>query len=92
MTDRDTINCRDIIRELGDYVDNEMDAERKSVMTHHIASCEQCREFERTYRFTIELASELRPTEVEMSLGAKNRLRKALNERLGLSLALLGDA
>lgn len=90
--DQQPLSCRDVISLFGDYVDDELDSSTRENVTLHIATCPSCQEFEGSFRFTIEAAAALGREEVPMPLGAKNRLRTTLNERLGLSLPLLGDA
>lgn len=84
-----TLICKDIVDLLGDYVDDELNPPLRESVENHISECPECREFEKSYRFVIEAASLLRPPEVEMPVDARNRLREALNKRLGISLPMV---
>jgi len=86
ILEKTTIECADVVKVFGDYVDGEMEPTLKHRIAEHIENCEKCQDFERSYRFVIEAAKTLKPKEIEMPLEAKNRLRDALNKRLGLSL------
>ncbi len=88
--DNKTLICRDIVDLFGEYVDDELNPALKESVTEHISGCPECREFEKSYRFVIEAAALLRPPEVEMPAGARNRLRDVLNRRLGISLPMAG--
>ena len=81
-----TMKCEEVVELFGDYVDGDLCEPVKERVEKHIASCSKCQDFEKSYRFVIELAASLRPRSVEMPVEAKNRLRAALNEKLGLSL------
>lgn len=86
VLEKEQVNCSDVTELLGDYTDNELSASVRARLDSHIDSCEYCRDMVRTYSLTVELASELR--EKPIPFGVQNRLRKALNQRLGLSLPL----
>ena len=83
------LTCRDFIRLLGDYYDDELPLELRERFEAHRQCCAKCREFEAGYNFTIELARELRQQSIPPA--AHNRLRQALNRRLGINLPLEGD-
>lgn len=85
VLEKETVSCEDVSELLGDYVDRELCPTLRTRLEGHICACERCQEMLRTYRFTIELAGELSDRPVPS--GVQNRLRKALNERLGLKLA-----
>lgn len=79
-------SCQDIEDIMCDYADNELAPSVRAKVDSHIEECEYCQEFRDSYIYTIHLARELKnnapaPTPVQ------NRLRAALNERLGLKLA-----
>ncbi|NMC64432.1 MAG: zf-HC2 domain-containing protein, partial [SAR324 cluster bacterium] len=88
ILEKNTIECADIIKVFGDFIEGEIESTLKDRIAEHIENCQKCQEFERSYRFVIAAAKLLKPKEIEMPLGAKNRLREALNKRLGLSLPI----
>ncbi len=84
ILEKSTIECDDVVAHLDEYVEDDMGATLKGRFDGHFWKCEHCDEVHRTYKLTMELASELRerkiPTEVQ------KRLREALNRRLGINL------
>lgn len=86
ILEKDSISCADVEMLLGDYVDNELPSTLKARVEAHISQCVECQENEKSYRLVIELAAELPvipvPNEVRI------RLRKALNQKLGIDLPL----
>ena len=90
ILEKGTINCDDVVDVMGDYIDGDLTASIKDRIESHMAGCAECREFLRTYSFTVKLAASLRnddpvPTDVQ------NRLRASLNARLGLSLPQVSE-
>ena len=85
LLEKGEICCDDIVDIMGDYVDGELTASVKERIDTHMAGCSECREFLRTYSFTVKLAASLR-NDTPAPAPVQNRLRAALNERLGLSL------
>lgn len=82
------LNCRDVERLLGEYVDGELPTYLSHELDGHLSACPACRQMADEYMQVIAIASTLRETE-EISIGVKNRLRLALNSQLGISLPYL---
>jgi len=82
------IGCRDVVRLMGDYQDQELSTTLKARIDSHIRSCDCCQEFKNSYEATVELAATLGEHEVPNDV--QNRLRKSLNQKLGLNLPLVG--
>ena len=86
VLEKESIGCRDVERLLGDHTDHELSCSLRARIDAHIGNCSKCRELRDSYNWVIELAHGLAdapaPREVH------NRLREALNARLGLSLPL----
>ena len=84
ILEKSTIDCDDLVAHLDDYVEGDLGTTLKGRFDGHLWSCENCDEVHRTYKLTMELATELRerpiPSEVQ------KRLREALNRRLGINL------
>ncbi len=88
MLEKGEISCEDFEAAMCDYADGDLPETVKTRMDEHAASCDECDEFKRTYLLTISLASELGRSQ-PVSVDTHNRLREALNERLGLKLKQL---
>ena len=91
VLEKDKISCEDVESILDDYVENELPATLKARVSSHICDCDDCQELEDEYRLTIVLAKEIGQREKQahrMSQGAHQRLREALNDRLGLDLPM----
>ena len=86
----ETLSCKDINSLYGDYYDGDLPEALNDRIREHIDNCQECQEFEGSYRFMLEAAAELRKVEVPMKDDVKNRLRQKLNERLGLNMPMLG--
>ena len=84
ILEKQDIGCRDVARLLGDYTDKDLTVTLKARLDAHISCCDECRELRDSYKMTVDLASELadKPAPIDV----QNRLRKALNEKLGLNL------
>lgn len=79
-------SCSDVTARLGDYVDNEIDQSLKLSIDTHLDICPECAAFFASYKHVIDSAAELREPEAPLEVDVQNRLRAALNRRLGLSL------
>lgn len=88
VLEKQTIACEDIEALWGDRVEDEIPVTLKARLDAHVKCCEHCQNFDRSYRHVISLASDLR--DQPMPKEVQNRLRQKLNEKLGLSLALVG--
>lgn len=87
ILEKGQIECADVTRLLGDYVDSDLTPTLRARIHTHIESCEQCQVELKAYRQVIELALELRDS-TPISNDVKRRLQDRLNEKLGLSLSL----
>ena len=83
--EKENFSCADISDLLCDYADHDLPISLKGRFEAHCTHCPECAELVRGYQFTIDLAAELSQP---MPKDVKNRLRMALNERLGTSLAV----
>lgn len=87
VLEKKDIDCVDFIALLGDRQDGDLPPSLEGRLHGHKAGCKFCKEFEASYRQTVELAAEL--PKPEMPTGARNRLRGALNRRLGIQLPMV---
>ncbi len=85
--EKNRITCRDVIRSYGEYVEGDLPAALKARLDAHMAGCSCCQQFAATYNLTIDLAHELQ--EQPAPVDVQNRLREALNIRLGLELPFI---
>ena len=74
------MNCKDVVLELSDYLDNELDAGTLAEIERHLSRCEHCRLVVDTTKKTIELYCESEPAPLPEDIRA--RLQKALESRL----------
>jgi hypothetical protein len=86
---KEIVDCQDVIARLGDYTDNELPLHTRAAMDHHLDRCADCTAFLASYNHVIDSAAELREPEQPLSLDVQNRLRSALNKRLGINLPLI---
>ena len=90
--EKSILNCTDIEDVLGDYVDGDLTPTIKNRVEEHIAGCDECLELFYSYLLTIRLAKELKPmVSMQNDNAIQNKLRGALNERLGLNLPVIKD-
>ncbi len=86
-TDRlESFECRDVTARLGELVDNELAGNERKAVEEHLDTCPDCAAFFASYRHVVQSAAELREPETPLPVDVQNRLRKALNTRLGLTL------
>lgn len=87
------LRCRDIVDLLDDYLDRALDPEDAAALDQHLAGCQDCMAFMKTYRGTVRKSRELRESQLPPELRerlltflAQRKRPLALRERL---LALL---
>lgn len=79
--------CDQVMELAADYVDNELSAEKKALFQKHLESCPTCTAFITSYSHVVEMAHALGEQNTKpLDVGVQNRLRGALNRRLGISL------
>jgi anti-sigma factor RsiW len=81
--------CMRVVDQLGDFVGGELDASSHREIERHIKECSECAAFVSGYQEVINLAGELKTPEQSLEVDVQNRLRHALNQRLGLDLAYI---
>jgi anti-sigma factor RsiW len=85
----DMLDCKDVVARLGDYTDNELPVSERIAMEDHFDDCAECAAFLASYTHVVVSAAELREPEQPISVDVQNRLRAALNKRLGINLPLI---
>ena len=81
------LDCKDVIARLGDYT--EFSSSERVAMDEHFDECPDCAGFLASYTHVVVSAAELREPEQPISVDVQNRLRAALNKRLGINLSLI---
>jgi len=88
--DTEMNSCDQVMELAGDYVDNELSAEKKVIFLKHLESCPTCTAFIASYSHVVETAHALGEANCKpLDVGVQNRLRGALNRRLGIALPYL---
>jgi len=77
-----TVKCREVIRELSEYLNGELDATLAEDLRHHLGDCEDCGIVVDTTRKTIEMYCNMEPAPLPPDV--KRRLQRALERKLGL--------
>lgn len=75
------MNCRGLIRELSDYLDDNLDRAALVELELHLERCEDCRLVVDTTRKTIEIFCKAEP--IPLPADVRQRLHAALFQRLG---------
>lgn len=88
ILEKHSIDCRDVENLLGDFTDRELPCTLRARVDAHIQKCAFCGETASSYQWVVNLAHGLKDKPVPV--GVKNRLRAALNQRLGLNLPPVG--
>jgi anti-sigma factor RsiW len=82
-----TMDCRAVAEHVSDFVDQELSLIEKKALEDHLNQCPECAAYVASYRHVVDSAALLRePEEKPLPVDVQNRLRKALNQRLGLRL------
>lgn len=87
LLEKGVLSCQDIEDSMCDYADGDLPEMVKARVDEHIEQCEKCRDLCDSYLYTIKVAHTLR-THTPITSDIQNRLRAALNERLGISLSV----
>ncbi len=75
------MKCKDVIRELSEYLDGNLDATLVAEIERHMQHCDDCRLVVDTTRKTISIYCNQEPAPLPDDVST--RLRKALETRLG---------
>ena len=73
------IRCKEILRELSDYIDEEITAELRAQMEVHLCACRHCKVLVDTTRKTLTLVSD--NSFLELPKGVSERLLERLSRR-----------
>ncbi|HKD63998.1 MAG TPA: anti-sigma factor [Candidatus Acidoferrales bacterium] len=74
------MNCRNIVRELSNYLDEALDSTLKASIEKHLEHCEDCKVVVDTTKQTIQIYCNSEPAPLPED--TRQRLRDALKKRL----------
>lgn len=74
------MKCKDVIRELSDYLDGALEPGVLAELQRHLEHCEDCKLVVDTTRKTVQVFCNSEPAPLEP--GIRERLHKALEQRL----------
>jgi anti-sigma factor (TIGR02949 family) len=74
------MKCKDVIRELSEYLDGELDPTLAEELRQHLEGCEDCGIVVDTTRRTIEMYCNMEPAPLPAEV--KQRLQRALKQKL----------
>jgi hypothetical protein len=75
------VNCKTLVVELEDYLDEELDSELRSSIEVHLAKCKNCKLIVDTTKKTIQIYCNSEPA--PLSEDTRHRLHDALVKKLG---------
>jgi predicted anti-sigma-YlaC factor YlaD len=75
------VNCKTLVVELEDYLDEELDSELRASIEVHLAKCKNCKLIVDTTKKTIQIFCNSEPA--PLSEDTRHRLHDALVKRLG---------
>jgi len=73
------ISCREVIRELSDYIDNDLDEKLRARITEHLAGCAHCTAIFDGTRNVIRLIGDDKTFELPAGFSARLRQRIVQN-------------
>jgi predicted anti-sigma-YlaC factor YlaD len=74
------VNCRNVVKELSNYLDEALDQTLKASIEMHLSNCEDCRLVVDTTKKTIQIYCNAEP--LPLPEDTRIRLRQALEKRL----------
>ena len=83
-----TISCHDVEAVLDDYTEGALSLTLRSRIASHIHCCKTCQKNVKGYQEVIALGRELGENTPPMPSRVRSNLRRALNERLGITLSV----
>lgn len=75
------MNCKGVIREISNYIDDELELAIRQELERHLEHCEDCTLILDQTRKSIEILCDSEPIPLPSEL--RTRLRTALREKLG---------
>jgi anti-sigma factor RsiW len=75
------LNCKDVVREISDYIDGELEAATKQEIEKHLDCCGDCAMVVNQTKMTVEIFCDAKPVELPKEVRA--RLHEALRRKIG---------
>lgn len=88
VLEKGQIDCIDVVKLMGDLREQELPHTLEGRLRTHISECPHCQKFEASYNQVVNLANELGQDRKPIPNDVKQRLRQALNQRLGIRLSV----
>ncbi|OLB34893.1 MAG: hypothetical protein AUH11_16550 [Acidobacteria bacterium 13_2_20CM_57_17] len=76
------MNCKNVIREISDYIDGDLDLSVRQELERHLEHCTECKIVVDQTRMTVQLFCDSRP--IELPGDVKSRLHDALRRNFGV--------
>ncbi len=76
------MNCKNVIREISDYIDGDLDLSVRQELERHLEHCEECKIVVDQTRMTVQLFCDSKP--IELPGDVKSRLHDALRRSFGV--------
>jgi anti-sigma factor RsiW len=74
------LSCRNVIRELSNYIDGDLDASMKREIEAHIRECKECRVIVDQTKLTVDIFCDSQL--VELPADVRERLHQALRKKM----------
>jgi anti-sigma factor RsiW len=74
------LSCRNVIRELSNYIDGDLDASMKREIEAHIRECKECRVIVDQTKLTVDIFCDSQL--VELPADVRERLHQALRRKM----------
>ena len=84
--DNQVISCRDVEKLYMSFRDKELPIDLYNKIELHIKQCDDCQMMVDTYELVVSVAATLNAPEVTPKEGFQERLKEALNQKLGLQM------
>ena len=84
-----SLKCPDVVEHLGDFLEKDLSTSMHSAMEKHFSECSECAALNASYQHVVASAAKLRTPEKSLEVDVQNRLRGALNKRLGINLSYI---
>jgi len=73
--------CKDVIKNIMDYIDSELDYETLNALESHLGECPECMSFANTYKKMLDLSGKLKEKKF-VTPEIRARLKKFLKTQL----------
>ena len=74
------MNCKNVIREISNYIDGDLDAATRQELERHFDHCGECAMVVNQTKMTVEIFCDSKP--VELPADVRSRLHSALRRKM----------